>query len=502
MKLYSKLLIVLTLFMSTSCSEFLDFNNESNVQLDSFNKDAGELYSSLIGCYSGTAKAIHREWALTELRADNSRLFNSTSTASPAIDIRDLDYGVTQSNNIFVTEYWDATYKNITNCNIVIRDINVVEVEELRNRYLAEATFIRAYHYFNLVRLYGGVPLVLKKLSIEEANSMQRNTVDEVYDQIEKDLVAIIDGNMLPDELPGTELGHITMPATKSMLAKVYMTRYEVGSAGYNKAEALLLDVITTIGGDLLPYKDVFDIAKEMNDEIIFAVRFKAGNIGLGSLFGNEFAPRSSADHVVNGDGDSFNYPTSSMVVAYEAGDLRKDLTIAESYEVKTVDASGKEVISITEENYVTKYIVSGQAADDGEADWPVIRLADIVLLYAEVLNEKGESAKAATYVDKVRVRSGLPVLADDVKTMSYKLRDAIRDERRVELGFENQRWFDLVRWGIAIETVNESFLDEIKSDGSKFYVDIAPIKEGKILLPIPYTVININPSMSQNAGY
>ena len=501
MKLYSKLLIVLTLFTSTSCSDFLDFNNESNIQLDDFNKDENELYASLIGCYNGTSKTIHREWALTELRADNSRLFNKTSTASPSIDIRDLDYGVTQSNNIFVEEYWDATYKNITNCNIVIRDIDVVEIEELHNRYLAEATFIRAYHYFNLVRLYGGVPLVLKKLSIEEANNMQRNSADEVYDQIEKDLVTIVDGNMLPNKLASPELGRISMLAAKSMLAKVYMTRYNIGTDGYNKAEALLLDVITTISpeGNLLPYKDVFDIAKEMNDEIIFAIRFKAGNIGLGSLFGNEFAPRSSGTNVVNGDGSSFNYPTKSMVAAYEAGDLRKDLSLSESYNIKTVDKDGKEVITIKYENYVTKYIVSGQAANDSEADWPVIRLADVMLLYAEILNEKGESTtKAAEYVDKVRVRSGLPVLADDVRTVSYKLRDAIRDERRVELGFENQRWFDLARWGIAIETVNESFLN----DTEEFYEDIAPIDDNKVLLPIPYTVLNINPSMSQNVGY
>lgn len=491
MKQYSKLLIVLIVFMSISCNEFLDFNNESNVQLDKFNKNSEELYASLVGCYSGTSAAIYREWALTELRSDNSRIHKRIVSASPYVDIIHVDEGVTQTNNLFVEEYWDSTYKNITNCNVVIRDINVVEDVALRNRYLAEATFIRAYHYFNLVRLYGGVPLAIKKLSVEEANNMQRSPESDIYDLIETDLIAIVDENMLPDKVAETELGRISMLAAKSLLAKVYMTRYEVGSTGYNRAKTLLLDVITAIGGELLPYKDVFDVAQEMNDEIIFAVRFKGGNIGIGSLFGNEFAPTLSGTNVVNGDGRSYNYPTASMVAAYETGDLRKEITLAESY----INKINSAVMPV---NFVTKYLVDGQAAYDGEADWPVIRLADVMLLYAEILNEDGDSAGAAIYVDKVRVRSGLLPLTNAIKTQSYKLRDAIRDERRVELAFENHRWFDLVRWGIAIETVNESFVND--ADG--FYTPTAPIVESKVILPIPYTVININPSISQNIGY
>lgn len=466
---------------------------DSYVSEENFNSDAGELYTSLVGCYNGLQGTMYREWALTEVRSDNTKIHKTNTSASPYTEILSLDFCVPQTNNSLVEEYWDAVYSNITNCNIVIRDIDVVEDEDTYNEYLAEAMFLRSYHYFNLVRLFSGVPLVLTKLTVTEANTMDRNTEDEIYDQIISDLEQIVDNKMLPVERDSEEKGRATEVAAKALLAKVYMTRYEVGSSDYNKAESLLKSVIDVLGTSLISYESIFDIANEMNSEIIFAVRYKACNSGIGCPFGNEFAPMQSGTNVVNGDGKSYNYPTTEIREAYEQGDLRKDVSVADSY----INSSTGET---TEDPYIKKYLSDGQTADDGESDWPVIRLADVILLYAELLNENGNASDAVSYTNLIRSRAGLADLDEDATLNKSSIRSAIQSERRVELAFENQRWFDLVRWGMAVDVVNTHYSNE--ESGVFYSTDNPELVSTRVVLPIPYTVININPSMSQNIGY
>lgn len=494
MKHLNKIIVFILAFAFISCDEFLDINYDSQVREDDFNKNKEELYVSLMGCYNGLQSSIHREWAMTELRSDNSRINKTNTSASPYNEILGLDLAGIQTNNLFIQEFWDASYNNIKNCNLVIRDVDVVTDETLRNEYLAEAMFIRANHYFSLVRLFGGVPLVLKRLSVNEANTMGRNTVDEIYNQVQTDLETIVNNDMLTAERKESELGRVTALAAKSLLAKVYMTRYAVGSADYLKAKPLLEDVIDVVGtSELTPYEDIFAADSEMSEEIIFAVRYKTGNIGIGSPFGNEFAPIQSGTSVVNGDGRAFNVPTSDLIAAYGAGDLRKNINLAVNYVNTTTN-------NVVDDPYVKKYLTESQVAYDGERDWSVIRLADVILLYAEILNEEGDVTKAAEYTDMIRKRANLAVLDDEAKANKGTMRNAIRAERRLELAFENQRWYDLMRWGIAREIVNAHF----KSEGAgEFYsVEEPSMDIYRTILPIPYTVINVNPGMSQNAGY
>ena len=168
---------------------------------------------------------------------------------------------------------------------------------------------------------------------------MQRSNPDLIYDRIIADLREIVDNAMLPDTREGDELGRITMPAAKALPAKAYMRHYADGTEEYPKARPLPEEVIATVGNpqtaaDLVPYADIFDINNEMNREIIFAVRYKAGNLGPGSPFGNQFAPANSGTNVINGSGRSYNYPSTSIIDAFNAepGDLRKDVSMAEKY--------------------------------------------------------------------------------------------------------------------------------------------------------------------------
>lgn len=508
MKTVKIAMMLLAALAMVSCSDFLELKHESNISADDFNRTEDELYTSLVGCYNGMQGALYREWAMTELRSDNTRIYARTSSTSIFDVIRQLDLSTIQPINYLVDEYWAGNYHNIERCNTVLRDYAVVGDEVLRNQYKAEAMFIRAYHYFNLVRLFGGVFLVTEPVTAQEARYMQRSNPDLIYDRIIADLREIVDNAMLPDTREGDELGRITMPAAKALLAKVYMTHYAVGTEEYAKARPLLEEVIATVGNpqtaaDLVPYADIFDINNEMNREIIFAVRYKAGNLGLGSPFGNEFAPANSGTNVINGSGRSYNYPSTSIIDAFNAepGDLRKDVSMAEKYYNQQTDMWVDDD-ETTQCRYVKKYLSPVETVDDGESDWPVIRVGDVLLLYAEIVNElEGPTPEAVNCVNMIRGRAGLQPLSSEKTANSYVFRTAIRNERRLELAFENQRWFDLLRWGIAVDLIGEHYRQEFIY--SNLPNDYQPtIVEWQTLLPIPLNVMNINPELTQNYGY
>ncbi len=491
-----------------SCSDFLELKPQSNINADLFNSNAEELAVSLAGCYNGMQGALYREWAVSELRSDNARLYSRSSSTSIFEVIREIDCSAISTTNYLVEECWNGIYNNINRCNIVLRDLHVVEDPTLYAKYQGEALFIRAYHYFTMVRLWGGVFLITEPLTADQARSRVRNSPDEIYAQIEGDLEWIIRDAMVPDAVADADLGRVTMMAVKSMLAKVYMTHYEVGSANYAKAKPLLEQVIAGVGdpqskSDLVPYDKIFDISNEMNKEIIFAVRYMSGNKGIGCPFGNEFAPSSSMSSVIIGSGKSYNYPTTEIIDLFNENpaDVRKDVTLAEKY-FNTVTQAWVDDDVNSQCRYVKKYLSPVTTVNDGENDVPVIRVADVLLLYAEIVNElNGPTAPAIKYVNMVRDRAGLAALTSEDTADSYHLRKAIRNERRMELAFENQRWYDLLRWKIAVAVINDHYDTEFiySTLPNKYHPTIV---EWQTILPIPLNVMMINPELTQNYGY
>lgn len=501
MKTLKYLIPILAIAGLTACE--MDREVYSEPPVDGYAKDAEDVNSLLMGAYGSMHDVLYYEWAMTELRSDNTRMRVSNSNSSETKLIEQLDQNTLLSSHAWVDKYWTASYRAIACANEVLASVGVVDDETLAAQYEGEARFLRALNYFNIVRLWGPAFKVTRKLTDAESRVLQRSPSSEIYDLAEEDLRAIVDNALLPETSAAADLGRATMPAAKALLAKLCMTRYAVGDAQYAEAADLLRDAIAAAGNpqsgsELVPYDEVFSISNEMNSEILFAVRYTAGNKGLGSPFGGLFGPLNNGGNVIIGSPKHYNYPSDDLLSAFKKNpdDKRIAVSFAESYWNATTE---KQVSA----RYVTKFLSPVLTEYDGENDWPVIRLGDLLLLYAELTAELAGTPtdEAVRYLNMTRERAGIPTYAlADFGSMT-QFRIALREERRLELAFENQRWFDLQRWGIAVETVNDYLLVR----ESAFYAGygyVTPIEDWQTMLPVPLSVFNINPDVAQNVGY
>lgn len=494
MKTYLRQLIItisiVTLY--TSCSDQLNLEPISDIGANEFYQNTGEINLAVVGIYNSMQNMLDKEFVLTELRSDNTYM-SPRNSETANVPYRQVDRFVLTSQNIFVEDYWRACYRTISLANNVITQIDVVEDQELANKYEAEARFFRAHAYFNLVRLWGGVFIVDKPISGEEAKTIDRSNVQDVYDFLLADLEFA--SNNLPNTATGQDLGRLTKWAAKTELGKAYLTLG--GPSNLTKAETVLSEVVYDSPFSYLPsYANVFDISNEYNNEILFAVRYQTGSVGLGAPFANYFAPIQSDNYVVTGSGDELNVPATSMSNAYPLGDDRKDASMADSW----VGFQGQ----VNEYRYVKKYNSDFGTVDDAGNDWPVIRFTDAMLLLAEAINESsGPTADAMDLLNQVHERAGLTAYdASEIGTyFDFKL--ALELERKLEFAFENQRWFDLLRTGRAVTVMNTQFATEDQyNDPNRPQFKTDPIQEFQLLLPIPQYEIDLNPSIAQNIGY
>jgi len=499
----------------SSCKKLIDVPPQSNLSTITYYSNTDEVRAALTGCYNGLQRPLTNEWQLTELRSDNSKQGSPGSTASTNRDLSDLDMFTPATTHQGIYTYWLNTYNTIRNANIVLQKLGVtydaasgtltynsigIPISDVdRKQFAGEAMFIRAHNYFNLVRLFGGVFLLHAPVTPLEAKTINRSSVADVYKLIEADLrTASTSMNALKfTQMNPADLGRATSWAAKGLLAKVYLTQNK-------KADAipLLQDVITNSGYSLQSnYANVFSITNEMNSEIIFAVRYKAGGFGLGSRFANDFAPLGSGSAVINGDGDGLNYPTSDLDTATN-NDLRKSTLIG----VYGTGTAAK--------LYVKKYLSQVVITDDAENDWPILRYADILLMMAEA---QGYNQSSIDLINSVRPRAGLPLYTMATITNVAQFEQALSNERRIEFAFENQRWFDLVRFNTTLttitaeQTLKDHFADEFFTH-YRVYTPPAPTlaqlyaqtTAEHLLLPIPQREIDTNTQLviPQNPGY
>jgi len=505
-----------------SCNQnFIDLNPPSSLNSDGFYKTQTDLNQAVLSAYGNLRSVYNGTFIrLGEIRSDNTTF--SWLAGNPANEkgIDELASPLLPENS-YPTDCWNNCYNIINRCNIVIgrTPAGTFAVESLRNQYIAEAKFIRALMYFWLDRVFGGPALngqmlgvikVDKEISPAEAYGLERSSLQDMYNFIIDDL-KFAELN-LPDSYGANDIGRATKAGAKGLLGKVYMTMagypLNKGKDSYNLAIQKFQEVISNAQYGLVSsYKDLFDVTKKNSKESLFEIQYKKGspNAATGSPWNNDFAPRFSDKEVVLvGDKGGVNAPTENMSKSYEVADPRKYISMRDGWKNAKTGAWQND-------RYVCKYYdVAGTGGSDNGNNWIELRLADIYLLQAEALVRTGGDKNAAlTYVNQIRQRArntlGDPAITKPADLLKdYKLSDfaddqtfllAIEKERRVELAFENLRWFDLVRTGRA----KDLMIAEQAADGYTTFV----WSDDMMIYPIPLTVMQSNPGkIIQNKGY
>ena len=482
---YNLIAIALLGFSFSSCSDFLEQNPQTDLSENDFYKTADDILSAVNGAYSSLQEGdIYGNWyVFGEIPSDNTRnqLSGSVTTQN------EFDQFYIDTQNSMIANFWKAAYKVINRTNTILGRIDGIEINtELANRYKLECKFIRALMYFNLVRVYGDVPLVLKEISISESYDILREPKENVYNQIIADLKEAQD---LPVSYSTAEDGRATQGAAKALLANVYMTLHK-----YAEAETILAEIINSGRYSLLEntpgslnidgYKNVFSPVNHNSKEGIFEIQFLKGGYGEGSNYANNFAPENSGTNVVavGGTGGN-NIPEMDIYNAYEEGDLRRDFSMSLGY------YDNRKNNEWVESRYVCKFMDVPYQNNDASNNYPVIRYADVILMYAEALNQNGKTAEACKYLNMTR-RRGFGYQTTETSPVDLQTTDKaqfalmVEQERRVELAFENHRWFDLISTGRAVEVM--------RSKGFS-------LNETNLICPIPQKQIDVNPKLTQN---
>lgn len=476
------ILVLSFLVFFSSCENFLDEVPQTSRSTENFFKTAADFNNAVIGAYAnfknpglyGNGGTNASMLWLTEVISDNST-HGATKAVSNLSQFELDEFNISLSNTV-TTSAWTGNYIGIGRVNTILDKLPGASFDEaLKTRYEGEARFLRAYFYFNLVRLFGDVQLIENGIDNPYgANNIERTDASVVYDLIINDLT--IAENSLPATIPAVEAGRASAWAAKALLGKVYLTRNQAGLAA-----AKLNEVITSGQFNLsTEYAATFNPATSYasNKDVILAVQYKTGLVGQGSALWSELIPWGVPGTLfgTTGSGGGFMQPTADMESAYEPGDLRKDASIQTTYQT----ANGAKV----NVRHVVKYKQLGPQSGDADSDLPLLRYADVLLMQAEALNAQGQTTAAEPFLNQVRARAGLAAKTG-LSQADFAL--ALEQERRVEFAFEGHRWFDLVRTGRYVEVMT-----------AKGY----PVKDFHRFFPIPQRETDLNGQLTQNDGY
>ena len=485
---------LLTLGLLGSCGKsYLELQPRDRLSTDQFyqtQNDAIQATNSTYAQLRGQGLYGHSLWAM-DIMADNS--FVGGGGAADGIEFQQLDNYTIPSSNPVTTDLFQRSYLGIGACNQVLANVpGIKEIDPaIQNRCLGEAEFMRAFYYFTLTRSFGDVPLVLTPpADAPSAASLGRDPSAAIYAQVEKDLLDAI--TKLPPSYTGDDLGRATKWSATALLAKVYLTEGKMAEAA-TQAQAVISGSGKTLWAN---YGDNFKLANENGQESLFEVQYKSGlNAytfdGPGSPI-NEFwgARFFGSPYVVSGGGYGFNIPENEFVDGYEAGDKRKAATIfvpGDQYTDGPRDKDGKVQVQPASlqgdpSGYNVRKFYAGTASTiwDSPLNVPVLRLAEMYLIVAEAGITTGKTADGLTALNVVRTRAGLP----NATTLTQAV---VLKERRYELAFEMDRWYDLKRTKTLVNNPN------LLSKGIKPYND---------LLPIPQVERDVNPNLGQNPGY
>jgi starch-binding outer membrane protein, SusD/RagB family len=487
-KAFTKSLLLVAVISISSCKKFLETKQFDRSNEAAFYKTAADFEQAVVGGYASLSSLYNAGYfyfLLTDMRSDNTSVYVPGGSAGPLSKSEFDDFTLT-ANNEHLLGFWDASYSLIQKTNDIIVFLEGADIPQAKkDQYKGEAQALRALAYFNLVRLYGGVPLVLARFeNIDESYQKGRNTVDEVYTQIIADLKSA-ETLLVTNRNTGDNSGRADKGIAISLLGNVYLTQKKFAEAATEFKKVIDMNVYS-----LMPnYLDLFKSGQQGNVETIWQAYYLAGVSGLGSAFPNFSAPLSSETVLVQtGLAFGWNQPTTDIYNAYDANDVRRN-SIGNGFTKAGITYPYK---------YIKNYVDDAGGTDGNSGkDWYILRYADVLLMYAEAVNESQGPANAYSSIDKVRVRAGIGPLPTGLTKDQF--REAVYLEERRESPFEGHRWFDLVRTGRALTVMNA----KIKPLSDPATVGLpSPIDAHHLLLPIPSIVREMAPQVTQNTGY
>lgn len=438
-----------------SCSDdFVNLSPQNSLNSEDFYKTKDDFNAAVIAAYAKLQGQVNLYFELVEWRSDNLDLAAPTAGTQDRFNVN--KFQETTDNGILKTA-WENYYNGIFRANVIIEKIGGANFDDIeKKQYEAEARFIRALTYFNVVRIWGDAPIVLKTITVAESLKLGRSKVEEVYQTIETDLKFATE-NLPPSQV----LGRATSGAAKSLLGKVYLTQKK-----YPEAISVLNEVVGKYS--LLPsIASVFNVGNKANNEIIFSIRFnkEIESEGHGSWF--------SVSDI------SISPFTSKLVNAYAINDQRKAMIDYVSSGNQLIPGKFFDTESIATRSFGNDYIL--------------LRYSDVLLMLAEALNEQSYQTTGAAfnYLNEVRKRASLETFTSVNLPNQESFRTAVLNERFLEFPLESHRWFDLIRTNTA--------KSEIKSG-----IGIS-IQDYQLLFPVPQSEIEKINNISifyQNEGY
>ena len=482
--------IIAALFF-TSCSEdFLDITPATKNTSNDYYLNETQLTQATIAIYNDLLGKPTSDWYMSEIRSDNSlEYFQNVQR-----DWNEIGNFILTAQTAQIQSTWTMNYNAIYRANILLEKIEpftFAAVPQLKG----EAKFLRAMFYFDLVRYFGDVPLVTKTLSFTEAKTVVRSPTTEIYNLIVEDLKFAVAN--LPETYAAAQKGRATKWAAKSLLGIVYQTM-----AGYPLKQADKLALAKTEFADVVAkensgfsfaavYADMFKIAND-NKYHIFEVQYISGTSGLGSQMPFHMAFQFPSQWATYQPGGFDGQVSPALVNGWANIDKRKFATLDTGYtDTKTLYKSSR--------IQFTKFLEKGTTAPTNNRDYPnnvpIIRFEDVLLRYAEVLNEEAAAppAQAITILNRIRTRAGLAVITPATKE---DFKTAMEQERQWEFAGEGLRWHDLVRTGRAAAVMTKHLKDNA-IPGNK------TVGDNDLIYPIPQAEMLINPDFwNQNPGY
>ncbi len=528
-----------------SCNDWLSEEGPmTNSPEDYFTGEAAAIqsvnaaYAPLMWEYNST---YYCEWFIGDIASDDA--LKGGQNTSDMADAYDIENFRTISNNTLLLDYYRAQYQGIQRTNLCIEQVSGMsddkfETSGLKERIVAEAKFLRAFYYFRLVRIFGGVPKVVAPIYTSDDWKQPRASLDEIYALMVKDLEEAEPDLPKKSQYESADLGRVTSGAAQAMLMKVYLYWGNFKEQGKSSTTVDCYTEAKKWGDTFLleqaaeyslcqKYEDNFTLEGENGNESIFEIQYMAeptSDFGEGNGFTRgtftTMLIRSRSANLDN-PGWGFNKPTDNLKNEFEAGDPRKEASIREMSQAEMSNPSEEIYLGCSNVAVKRSLTVDDEYMKlDHNSRSPinnvVYRLADFYLLYAEVCLKNDDTSGAKTYLENVRSRargsaSILPQFPD-YEVPDYRqayamhqltdtpedLEMAIRHERRCELAMEGHRWFDLCRWGIVKEVMDAYKAAETEEARSAMSEFVAGKHE---LFPIPDEEVRLS-GLTQNNGY